>query len=51
MKRFAALLLSLTASLLLAGCATVAPPPPSAQLFQDQLFGQPDADILSLIHI
>ena len=45
MKRFAALLISLLASQLLAGCASVAPPPPSAQLFQDQLFGQPDPDI------
>ncbi|KQW89254.1 hypothetical protein ASC94_22745 [Massilia sp. Root418] len=45
MKRFAALLFSLLASQLLAGCASVAPPPPPPQLFQDQLFGQPDADI------
>lgn len=42
MKRFATLLFSL----LLTGCAAVAPPPPPPpQLFQDQLFGQPDADI------
>jgi Flp pilus assembly protein TadD len=45
MKRFAALLTSLLAFQLLTGCATVAPPPPPPQLFHDELFGQPDADI------